>query len=317
MATDSALRSLADALDAGMSLRLLADDPTLGKAWPAPVRSALQKNAAGQASLGTALLDAEALDDGAAAIIDAGEAGGFVARALRLAADGIAAARSRRRRALLAIAYPAFLVAAGAIILPLPLLFSDGLSAWVKIVLPVEVALAAALGLVFVVVPRLPRGVRQQLREALTRVPFVGVIAVEDARAAGLDILGALLGAGASLTSSLPAAVRATGLPARFSLARAEGVVHRGGTLAEALAQGGLVDDGRAGLLAIAERTGTLDKTLPLLAKEAGEIARRRFTALLGLFGLACFFAVAAVIGISAVRGMGAYVDAIDNAARE
>lgn len=317
MATDPALRSLADALDAGMSLRVLADDPTLVAAWPAPLRIALQKTAAGRTPLGTALLEAEVLDDGPAAIIDAGEAGGFVPKALRLAADGIAAARARRRRALLALAYPAFLVAAGAVILPLPLLFSDGLGAWVKVALPIEVALAATLGLVFVVVPRLPRRMRQQLTGALTRVPFIGVIVVEDARAAGLDILGALLGAGASLTSSLPAAVRATGLPARFNLARVEGVVHRGGTLADALAQGGLVDDSRAGLVALAERTGTLDKTLPLLAKEAGEIARRRFTALLGLFGLACFFAVAAVIGVAAVRGMGAYVDAIDNAARE
>jgi type II secretory pathway component PulF len=303
-----------------MALRVLVDDPAFANGWPPPLRAALRAHLAG-APLGSALLNAGVVDDGPAAIVDAGEHGGFVPLALRLAADNIAADRARRRRALLAVAYPAFLVAAGGVIGPLPLIFSDSFNAYLKAALPTELVLGAVLSVVFIVVPRLPRATRQQLTALLSMVPFIGTTVVEDARAACLAVLGALIDAGASLTTALPAAVRAAGLPSspagRFHLARAEQALKRGATLAEALTAGGFVDDACAGRVAIAERAGTLDRTLPLLAKEAGEIASRRFTALAAAFGLLCFLAAAASIGVTAVGGMTSYVNAIDAASTE
>lgn len=315
---EPALRSLAEALEAGVSLRALAEDPALSAAWPPRVRSALRKNAAAACSLGDALRDTRALDDGPAAIVDAGERGGFLPKALRLAADAVAAASARRRRAFLALAYPAFLVAAAGAILPLPLAFTSGPAAYLDAAAPFEGSVALALVIAFLVLPRLPTAMRARLDGLFSGIPIVGTIVVEDARAACFEILGALLGAGASLTSSLPAAVRAAGLSSwRFGLGRAETVLSRGGTLAEALAAGGFVDDARAGRISVAERSGTLDRALPALAQEAHEIARRRFTALAAAGGLACFLAVAAAVGLAMVRGLQSYVDAVEDVTKE
>ena len=177
------------------------------------------------------------------------------------------------------------------------------------------------LGFAFVVLPRLPRTTRQQITAALIRVPVIGTIVVEDARAACFDVLGALLGAGASMPSSLAAAVRAADLPSsaqgRFSLWRTQQVLERGSTLAEALVAGGFVDDVRAARVALAERTGTLERTLPLLAKDASDAASRRFTTLLAVVGTSSFLAVAGLVGLFAVRGMISYVHVVEEAGRE
>ena len=47
---EPALRSLADALEAGLSVRALLDDAALIAAWPPPVRATLRTNAAGASS---------------------------------------------------------------------------------------------------------------------------------------------------------------------------------------------------------------------------------------------------------------------------
>jgi general secretion pathway protein F len=323
MTLEPALRSLADALEAGVSLKALADDPALSTAWSVPVRAALKKSAAGALPLGDSLRQTRLLDDGPAAVIDAAERGGFLPKGLRLAADTIAAAQARRRRALAALAYPAFLVAAAGVILPLPVAFTSGARAYLRMAVPVELGLGLVLIVVFAIVPQLPASTRARLTLLSSRIPVAGAVIVEDARAAVLEILGALLAAGATLTMALPAAVRCAGLPsptttnARFSLARAEEVIARGGTLADALRAGGFVDETRAGRLAVAERSGTLDRILPELAKEASDTASRRFATLAIAAGLASFLLVAAAVGVAITRGMQSYAHAIDDATKE
>jgi type II secretory pathway component PulF len=103
----------------------------------------------------------------------------------------------------------------------------------------------------------------------------------------------------------------------RFGLERAEQVLARGGTLAEALQAGGFVDDARAGRVAIAERSGTLDKTLPLLGTEAREKSQRRFASLVVVIGLVCFGAVAIGIGMAIISGAESYIETIDRATLE
>lgn len=315
---EPALRSLADALEAGLSPRAFIDDGTLAGALPAPVRSALRKSIATSSSLGDALRDSDALDDGPAAIVAASERGGFLPRGLRLAADCVKAAQTRRRRAFFALAYPAFLVVCAGVILPLPLIFTKGSAAYLRAGAPFVGSVVALIVLLFVVLPRLPMGARARLDRIVAHVPICGAVIVEDARAACFEVLGALLAAGATLTTALPAAVRASGLPSwPAGLARAEQVLARGGALAEALQAGGFVDDARAGRVAIAERTGTLDKMLPLLGTEARETAQRRFAALVVIIGLVCFGAVAVGIGMAVVSGAQSYIDTIDRATVE
>lgn len=312
--TEPALRSLADALEAGLSPRQLIDDATLSSALPAPVRTALRKSVATSSSLGDAMRDSGALDDGPAAILVASERGGFLPRGLRLAADCVKAAQTRRRRAFFALAYPAFLVVCAGVILPLPLIFTKGAGAYFRAGAPFVLSIVAVLVLAFVVVPRLPMSVRANLDRLLSRVPLCGAVVVEDARAACFEVLGALIAAGSTITSALPAAVHASGLASwRAGIARAEQALARGGTLAEALHSGGFIDDARAGRVALAERTGTLDKALPLLATEARDKAQRRFASLVVIIGLVCFGAVAVGVGMAVVSGAQSYFNQVDS----
>lgn len=273
-------------------------DPTLASSLPPAFRPALRAQ-----SLGEALRKSGVLDEGGAAIVVAGERAGFLPRSLRLAADAIESARKRRTRALFALAYPAFLVVAAGCILPLPLLFTagagGGTAAYLKTAAPFIVVTIALFVAAFTLGPRLP----------VARVPIIGMVVVEDARAACLEILGALIAAGAPMSVALPASLQASGLFKQATLA--------GETLTDTLRARNVVDDARAGRLAIAEKTGTLDKALPALAKESRERAQSRFTALAVVMGLVCFGAVAVGIGASIVRGAGSYLQQIEDATKE
>jgi hypothetical protein len=80
--------SVAEALEAGLSLAAIVDDPALAGAVPAPLRAAWKKALVDGTPLGTALSRAGLLDEADAALLDAGARGGFLPRALRsLAAE--------------------------------------------------------------------------------------------------------------------------------------------------------------------------------------------------------------------------------------
>src|SRR5688500_15409067 len=144
---DIPLSALAIALEAGMSARAVVDDAVVGAALGPRIRASLRRALDSSASVGTALRHADVVDDGAAAIIDAGERGGFLPRALRLVAAGIVESRKRRRRALAALAYPAFLVALASVIIPLPRAFAagGGIDAYLAIALPGVVVVGTVL----------------------------------------------------------------------------------------------------------------------------------------------------------------------------
>ncbi len=310
------LRAVADALEAGMPPQALVDDPALAGALPPRARAALRASLRSGGSFAEALERGGAVDKAGGAVVAAGERGGFLPRALRLVADDIAEAAARRRRGLLALAYPAFLVVMASVILPLPALVTGGLSAYVARAAPGVVAVAAALFVGLVVLPRLPGGAKAALENALARVPLYGPLVVDTARASCLEALGRLVAAGVPVTLALPTAVAAGGLSS-FRAGDASQTVAAGGTLAQALSAGGVVDERIAARVALAERTGTLDRALPTLAAEARSRARARFIALFAALGLLCFFAIAAAIGAAAVHSTQSYFDAIDAATKE
>jgi type II secretory pathway component PulF len=217
---------------------------------------------------------------------------------------------------MMALAYPAFLVVMASVVLPLPVLVSSGASAYAHRALPGVCAVALALALGLVVAPRVRGPARSVLALAVSRVPVFGVIVVDTARASVLELLGVLLGAGvpapASLAGALPAGMQ-------VDVGRARRALDDGGGLVDALVAVAVLAPGSAlaARVALAERMGTLDKALPLLAKEARGRARARMLALTAVAGLLCFVGVAVAIGTALVGQQQAYFDTIDKASQE
>lgn len=303
-------RTLATALDAGMGLEALLASSS--SAWPSPLVQALRHGARG-GHPGAALLQAGLVDDGAAALLDAAAQGGFLPAALRTVADLGEEAEQRRRRLLLAVIYPALVLAAAFALLPLPAVVTGGVGAWARVAVPGLLAIGGALLGVFVVVPRLTPTTQQRLRGLLARVPGVGGLVLDDARATALTVLSRLLSAGMSVALAVPLSARASGLASMASGGEvAVAVMARGGTLVDALASLGLVDgEGRA-LLMVHETTGTLDAGLAAYAAQLQERSRGRFLLLVGVLAITVGVLVAVAVGAQIVRGFLGYVDTID-----
>lgn len=312
------LRAVATALDAGLGLGTFVETPRLASTVPPLLLTTLREAVRSGRPLGDALRQAEFLDDGGAAIVNAGVDGGFLPGALRATADLLDERLRRRRRMLLAVAYPAGVLLAACVLLPLPAIVEGGIAAWARLALPGIGAIVATLMLVFVVVPGSSVATRQRLTGLLARLPVVGGIIVDDARATGLDVLQRLLSAGVPATRALPRALLAAGLPSLSQMAPAAlAVIDDGGTLSDALGTAGLADDATVGRLAVAEHTGCLDQTLPGLVAELQDRARRRFFALVMGIGVVVGVAGAVVVGWQIVRGFQAYLETIDAVGRE
>lgn len=312
------LRTLATALDAGLGLSDLLETPKLSGALPPALVTTLRGAIRSNTPVGQALRRAELVDDSGAALLNAGVSGGFLPEALRATADLIDEGIRRRRRLLMAVAYPAFVLLAACVIVPLPSIVQGGVGAWARVAVPGVLAIVSTMLLVFVVLPRSPVATRQWVTQMMARLPIVGPVVVDEARATGLDVLQRLLSAGVSVTEALPQALRATGLGTISRHERsAVVVVERGGTLTDALAQAGLADSETLGRLAVAEHTGSLDRALQGLVPELHDRSRRRSLAQAAAFGVMVGVIGAVVVGWQIVRGFQGYMDTIDAVGRE
>lgn len=303
-------RTLATALDAGVTLEAVLT--TSSSTWPAPLVQALRRGAR-SGRPGEALRQAELVDDGAAALIDAGAQGGFLPAALRTVADLVEEAQQRRRRLLLAMAYPVLVLCAAFVLLPLPAIVTGGVGAWARVALPGLVVIVGVMALVFVVLPRQPASTRQRLRALLARVPGPGTLIVDDARATALSVLARLLSAGMSVGLALPLSARASGLPVMAAGGDdAVAVLTGGGTMVQALVGLGVLDAEGQALLSVHETTGTLDSGLAGYARQLQARSRRRFLVLAGGIAVGVGVVVAVGVGVQIVRGFVGYVDTID-----
>lgn len=312
------LQSLAQALDAGMSVQELVLDPSTSALLPPRARDVLRRSLREGGAFADALLAAELVDEGGAAVVAAGERGGFLPAALRQVAADVERARQRRRRALLALAYPALLMVLSSLILPLPVIVSEGVAAYFARAAPGILLVVVLLVLALVALPRLPTRVRAAGVAALARWPLFGAIFLDEARGAALEVLGRLIAAGVPMRHALAAALTASGLSTwRGRIVDAEQALDSGRTLAEALAAVPIGDASLIARIALAERTGKLDVTMPVVANEARERAARRTVALTIACGLLAFLVMAVGIGRALVVQTQSTFEAIERATAE
>lgn len=272
---EHALLGLADALDAGVDIERSA------RVLPAPVGPALLQAAREGHALARAMAGTGLLDETERALLSAGEELGALPLFLRELVETRRARRALVRKTLLALAYPTLLVVLGSVVLPLPLLFSDGVNAYVARAWPTPATVALLL-VVVTAIARAPRW-RARVFPALTRaarfVPVVGRIVDDGARAQFYRSLGRLLAAGLSATRAIPLAFSTTPFSREAADACARSVAG-GGDLSAALGAAGVFPDDERARIATHALSGTLDRGLAKLADEVGERASRRRTTL-------------------------------------
>jgi type II secretory pathway component PulF len=211
------------------------------------------------------------------AVIEAGLASGSLDRAFTaLAVEYEHAAREEDERRS-ALRPATILLAAAAVLLPLPAIVREGLGGYLKLALP---AVAAATG----------------ARVALERWLLPRVLGGRLGRARLLRATALLISAGSGPAAALRAAAGAAGdttLAAR--VAAAARAIDRGSGLAAALGASGVLDGAGVALVAQGERIGHMTDALQRAAALEEEAARHGRTRLVRVVG-ALFWAVAVLL---------------------
>jgi len=312
---------VAEMLEAGLSQRQALLGGLL-QTLPRPFAESLRRGAEQDLPLSENLAPLRMVDTVTLALLRAGEHRGALPQTLRNLAQRIARIRADRRQFLAVLAYPLFIAFAGALIRPVPLLFTSNAATYLRAALPPTLCLIGLL-VAYLSWPRLSPDspLRTGVRQLGRQLPLVGRILRDGAISTFAEVLGSSLAAGLPATEAVELAARATPTP---SLQRAGPEMVRrlreGASLTEAVSTGELPPIFLAQLHA-AETSGTLDQTLPRLAKMHHDAARNTTGALLIGVGTAVLLAIAIATASAIINGyshtLKSQEQLIDNSTRE
>lgn len=218
--------------------------------------------------------------------VNAGEEGGFLEQSLRRLSHLFRKQAELRSRVLGAMAYPAFLLIVGSVIvvamlvffvprfeplfarmrengsLPLPTILLLSFSDSLRSLLPILAVVGVALIPLFRLLTASP-GWRKWRDRALIQAPGIGPIVRSLAISRFCRLLGTLLSNGVSVIKSLHIAKAATGnLVLIEAISRAAESVSAGGTLAEPLARSGQFPRDILEIVSVGEQANRLDSVL-------------------------------------------------------
>ena len=255
------------------------------------------------------------------AMVESGEAGGFLDVVLDQIADFQAREKELRAKVLAAMMYPAVLLTlAIGVVIFLMIFFIprfQTLFAGFNAALPVitQVIIAASNGIrSYGIYVALGIGVaiyygkswltsdenRRKWESVLLRLPVVGPLAAQLAMARFCRMLGTLLGAGVPLMNGLGVARRSLGYQTLIDLiADSTDRVSKGETLASALADcRALFPGSTLEMISVAEESGRLDKELVRLAGTTETTLDRQLKTAVSLAEPLMLFLIAGVIGV-------------------
>jgi type II secretory pathway component PulF len=257
--------------------------------------------------LSQSLDELQALDVGSRALIRAGELHGGLPGTLRAVAARLAHRRKVRVGLLVAVAYPALLVLAAAVVLPLPIAFREGMVAYLGRVAPLVLAMVAVAIVTLVVAPRLAPAspLRRWPRWIARRVPVGRSAALHGALATFAGVLGACLNAGVPVRKAVVLAAEGAAPHHAFEGAseRLLEELDRGATLAGALGVIRSMPTTFVAQVGAAEISGTLGSVLPALEDEHEKKARFLWMTFAAIVGVSVFAGVLVVIAFQVVSG--------------
>lgn len=302
---ETAFSLLAQALDAGLPLAAFVFGPGASCLPPAHQRQ-LQRDVQLGIPLSESLASMRLVDAGALALVQAGERQGRLPEALREVAERLAERRKDRNKLLLTLLYPCLLLAAAALLLPLPTLFRQGLGPYLAKAMPTLLAIGGIAAFALVIVPRFSPDspLRRAIREAGASLPLVSTVVWSNAVARFAEVLGTSLRAGLPMRESIQLAARGAAHP-RFERAHREMVARldAGSTLTEAVAAVRGLEPMLLSQLGAGEHSGTLDVLLSKIAADYRRRARTAALVLVGVIGALAFLAVMAILAFAVIQG--------------
>lgn len=312
---ERALRAMAEALEAGISVQAWLDNPAAQAFWSSRHRDALSEGLASGGTLTGVFARLGVLTEAELALLGAGEKRGHAEEAMVAIAEGMKQRRTDRNRLLMGLAYPALLVAAASCLIPLPRVVTAGVISYLVVAVwgPLGVTLAALWALV--VVPRLgPRSVwRRGPRRLGLSLPLLGSSLRRGAHGVFLKTLGQGLGAGLPVVEALQSATLAADEP---QLTRAlEGVLAQmrdGATLTEGLSSAKVLHPQALALVGQGELTGKLEEALPRAAAAEQAVARWATVIVLGLLTGVAMLGVVLIIAVNIIQGFAGYFEVLD-----
>lgn len=301
------LASFAGALASGLTPAAFA------QMGPGPLFARMRAGFARGSTVASVLREIGVVDAVGEAFVVAGETTGRLPEVLRILASRVAEKRRDRGRLFLALLYPAFLLLAAIVVLPLPLAFRSGLKAYLLVVLPALLVCGGAAVLALVVLPALPpeSAPRRGLMRIGLALPVVGSAIRNGAIATFLEVLGACARSGLEVRSSLRLAADAAAVLPAFASPGALRRLDSGGTLAESLSAYGVIPVATLASVGQGELSGTLDRVLPFVAEELRSRSKVQIVIAVVAVGALSLLAVGGTIVWSIFEGWNAYLRSI------
>lgn len=248
------------------------------------------------------------------ALVSVAEEHGRLDAALQKLAERGEAGHHARRRFLLALAYPSFLLLALLFLPPLGVLVRESPAAYLRAVARGAFPLVAPAATIAAALLLFRRAAPAAFARTLLSVPVVGRALKKLAIARFASSLAALFDAGVDVRRSLRLAVRALANPyLERRCAAVPRVVEKGGTLAAALAEPGIFPSELVGAVDVGERAGELPRALDAFARLAEEEGDRAMTALAIAVPVLIYLLVAAAIAVVVVSTFGGYFGSLGN----
>lgn len=313
----NALTAMSTAVESGVSIGRLVDDPVIRGTMPVALVGPFSTALAGGATASDAFRRTGLLRRHELAVIDAAERSGHLEQGLAAVAAGIEQRRTDRGVLIASLGYPVMLIVAAGVILPLPLIVTEGVGAYLSRAVWAPLAFVAFVAVFGLWLPRLPASdPRRALPGRLARrLPMLGGALRRADTAAFCRVLAQCVSAGLGMGEALHAASAAVDDPrirrAGETIARR---IERGDRLAEAFQKAGVFPNDAVAMVAQGEITGTLDVVLTRVAEQQGEEGRRAIRRVLLTIVVVVYTAVVLFIGWSIVSGFIGVIDTIDQA---
>ena len=306
------LQMLAQVLEAGAPVELIKKEiPILFEALP---KRAHQKAPASD-DFAHALFATLVLGPVEQAMLQMGLETGQLPAACRDVSASIERRRETRHQLLKRLLYPSFLFISASMILQIPLLFTRSVGAYLSNALPVPVFVLSGFAFTMWVMPRLPRDalLLQKGRQLFSRLPFFRSVALAGFRYRFFFALRKSLESGLTYPRSVELAMRAGGAQdVCIAPAAIQKRADEGAALNDILTKAAVFPKPALAAIAIGEETGTLEKSLERLEREADQLQRRLITRFIWGVSAVAFLALLLFMGVQLVRALQQYFEQID-----
>ena len=313
----TALEGLGTALRSGMSAVAFLGNPNITRTLPARL----------VVSLGEVVMAGGTFVDGAKksglflkhelALLEAGQQTGRLEESIADIANGIRQRIEERRVLVGGAIYPSLLIVAANVILPLPMVVTQGVGAYVARAFWMPAIIAALAFVVLVYLPRLPAPDPRRAWPLVIgqKLPIARSAVAKRAEAMFAFILGRAISAGLTIDRSLELAGEASGTrKLRKGASVVRDRIRSGDTLADAMHRSGAFEDVFVGQVAQAETTGTMDRVMDVYSQDAFEASAlllRRFSrTVMALF----YMAVIVLVAWQIIMGFTGILDQLDEA---